>query len=62
MMEPAVGVEKVQNLLSMEAAAMMIKLRSIQKGVHLSITTDAWTSCNNSTYFTCTAHFVCPKT
>jgi hypothetical protein len=32
------------------------------KGAHVSITTDAWTSCNDVTYITCTAHFVHPVT
>ncbi len=59
---PTIGVHKLQSLLSMEAALMRVKLRSVLKGVNISITTDAWTSCNNVTYIACTAHFIDPKT
>ena len=59
---PIIGRNKLQGLLSKEAAFMKVELRSILKGAHVSITTDAWTSCNNVTYITCTAHFVHPVT
>jgi hypothetical protein len=59
---PISGRNKLQGLLSKEAAFMKVKLRSILKGAHVSITTDAWTSCNNVTYITSTAHFVHPLT
>lgn len=58
---PTIGISKLQNLLSMETALMRVKLRSALKGVQVSITTDAWTSCNNVTFITCTAHFIQPK-
>jgi hypothetical protein len=38
---PTIGVSKLQNLLSMETAIMRVKLRSMLKGVQVSITTDA---------------------
>ena len=59
---PIIGRNKLQGLLSKEAAFMKVKLWSFLKGAHVSITTDAWTSCNNVTYITCTAHFVHPVT
>jgi hypothetical protein len=59
---PTIGVGKLQSLLSMETALMRVRLRSMLKGVQVSITTDAWASCNNVTYITCTAHFIHPKT
>jgi hypothetical protein len=43
---PTVGVHKLQSLLSMEAALMKVKLRSMLEGLNVSITTDAWTSYN----------------
>jgi hypothetical protein len=52
----------MQGLLSTEAACARVKLRSILKGIDVCLTTDAWTSCNNVTFITCTAHFVHPKT
>jgi len=59
---PIIGAHKIKVLLSQESACVRVKLRSILKGVDVSVTTDAWTSCNNVTYITCTAHFVDPKT
>jgi hypothetical protein len=59
---PILGQNKLQGLLSKEAAFMKVKLQSISKDAHVSITTDAWTSCNNVTYITYTAHFVHPVT
>ncbi len=59
---PSIGLYKMQSLLSNEAACTRMKLRSILKGNDVCLTTDAWTSCNNVTYITCTAHFVHPKT
>ena len=59
---PIIGKSKVQSLLSAEAALMRVKLKGILKGRQVSITTDAWTSCNNVTYITCTAHWIHPKT
>jgi hypothetical protein len=59
---PIIGWNKLQGLLSKEAAFMKVKLQSILKGTHVSITTDAWISCNNITYITCTSHFVHPVT
>jgi hypothetical protein len=59
---PIIGAHKIKVLLSQESACVRVKLRSILKGVDVSATTDAWTSCNNVTYITCTAHFVDPKT
>ena len=59
---PIIGVNKLQTLLSNETALMRVKLRSVLKGVQVSITTDAWSSCNNVTYITCTAHFIHQKT
>ncbi len=59
---PIIGLYKMQSLLSTEAACARVKLRSILKGIDVCLTTDAWTSCNNVTFITCTAHFVHPKT
>jgi hypothetical protein len=59
---PTIGVSKLQNMLSMEAGLMRAKVKSILKERTVSITTDAWTSCNNKTYITCTAHWIHPKT
>lgn len=59
---PVIGKSKVQNLLSAETALMRIKLKEILKGRPVSITTDAWTSCNNVTYMTCTAHWIHQQT
>jgi hypothetical protein len=59
---PTVGVYKVQSLLSSECARLKVKLRTILEGAAISVTTDAWTSCNNVTFITCTAHFIHPKT
>ncbi len=58
MKAPNIGVYKIKSLLSKETACIRVKLRSILQGPDVSITTDAWTSCNNVTYITCTAHFV----
>jgi hypothetical protein len=62
MKAPYIGVYKVKSLLSKETACLRVKLRTILQGPDVSITTDAWTSCNNVTYITCTAHFVDQKT
>jgi hypothetical protein len=59
---PTIGLFKMQGLLSKEAAFAGVKIKSILKGVNVCITTDAWTSCNNVTYITCTCHFIHPKT
>jgi hypothetical protein len=59
---PMVGLYKLQGLLSKEAACARSKMKSILKGADVCITTDAWTSCNNVTYITCTCHFVHPET
>ncbi len=59
---PNIGVCKIKSLLSKETACLRVKLRSILQGPDVSVTTDAWTSCNNVTYITCTAHFVHQKT
>ena len=37
---------------------MRLKITNILKGKHWSGTTDSWTSCSNTTYTTCTAHFI----
>ena len=39
-----------------------MKLCGLLQGKAVSVTTDAWTSCNNITFITCTAHFIDPKT
>jgi hypothetical protein len=59
---PVVGVFKLQNMISTETAFMRVTLRSILRGIPVNITTDAWTSCNNTSYFTCTAHWIHSKT
>jgi len=59
---PIIGAHKIKVLLSQESACVRVKLMSILKGVDVSVTTDAWKSCNYVTYITCTAHFVDPKT
>jgi hypothetical protein len=59
---PNVGVYKVQSLLSTECANLRMKLCGLLQGKAVSVTTDAWTSCNNITFITCTAHFIDPKT
>jgi hypothetical protein len=59
---PIIGAHKIKVLLLQESACVRVKLRSILKGVDVSVTTDAWTSWYNVTYITCTAHFVDPKT
>ena len=55
---PTFGREKVRLLLTREAASVRIKLKEILDGRFWCGTTDCWTSCNNITYVTCTAHFV----
>jgi hypothetical protein len=52
----------MQGLLSKEAAFAWVKIKSILKGVNVCITTNAWKSCNNVMYITCTCHFIHPKT
>jgi hypothetical protein len=59
---PIIGLYKMQGLLSTEATCARVKLRYMLKGVDVCLTTDAWTSCNNVTFITCTVHFVHPKT
>ena len=55
---PILGKDKVRQLLSMECAKARSKVESILKGNLIAITADAWTSCNNVMYVTCTAHFI----
>ncbi len=57
MKAPNIGVYKIKSLLSKETACLRVKLQSILQGANVSITKGAWTSCNNVTYITCTAHF-----
>jgi hypothetical protein len=60
-----IGVSKLQNMLSMEAGLIIVKVKSILKERRtVSITTDAWTSCDKKTYITCSAHcwWIQPKT
>jgi hypothetical protein len=59
---PNGGVYKVQSLLSTECANLRMKLHRLLQGKAVSVTTDAWMSCNNITFITCTAHFIDPKT
>jgi len=59
---PNVGVYKDQTLLSTECANLRMKLHGLLQGKVVSVTTDAWTSCNNITFITCTTHFINPKT
>jgi hypothetical protein len=59
---PTIGVYKVKSLLSTECACLKIKLRTILEGAAISVTTDAWISCKNVTFITCTAHFIHPQT
>jgi hypothetical protein len=49
-------------ILDTYQALMRAELRSILRGVPVNITTDAWTSCNNTSYFTCTGHWIHSKT
>jgi hypothetical protein len=62
MKAPIIGMYKIKSFLSKETACLRVKLRSILQGTDVSITTDAWTSCNNVTYIKCTAYFVDQKT
>jgi hypothetical protein len=49
-------------LLSKEAAFAKISLMNIIKDVPFSATADSWTACDNTSYITCTVHFIDPKT
>lgn len=59
---PTVGKFKLLSMISTETALVRVQLKSILKQIPVTITTDAWTSCNNNTYITCTAHWICSKT
>jgi hypothetical protein len=62
MKAPNISVYKLQSILSSECANLRVKLHGVLHGATISITTDAWTSCNNITFIKCTACFIHPKT
>jgi len=53
-----VGREKLKAMIAKQYALVKLKFKSILKGIPFSCTTDAWTSCSNVTYMTCTVHFI----
>jgi len=59
---PNIGVYKFQSLLATKCANLRVKLHGLLQGKAVSVTTDAWTSCNNITVITCTSHLIDPKT
>ncbi len=55
------GRAKVRNLLTKEACTVKLQIKSILKDRNFNLTADSWTSCNNITFVTCTAHFIDSK-
>ena len=53
-----VGREKLKAMIAKQYTLVKLKFKSILKGIPFSCTTDAWTSCSNVTYMTCTVHFI----
>jgi len=59
---PVIGREKLRTLLSKEAADVRGDIKKSLKGLYFASTTDSWTAINNTSYSTCTVHFIDKRT